>query len=67
MLESRQLSFCAADPDKGHARAIETFIDQIKGATPTLCDVDSAILATRVAFAAIRSAQDKRFVRIEEV
>lgn len=65
--ESTQLTFCAADPDKGHARAIEQFIDEVRGGTRLLCDVDSAILSTRVAFAAIRSAHEKRFVKISEV
>jgi len=57
----------AADPDKGHAHALENFIDQINGLRGEVCGVDSAALATAVAFAAIKSAHEKRFVKLEEV
>jgi predicted dehydrogenase len=56
-----------AEPDKGHAHAIGRFVDQINGAGPEVCGVDSAVLATRVAFAAIRSAQERRIVKLEEI
>jgi hypothetical protein len=32
-----------------------------------VCGIDEAVMATRVAFAAIRSAQERRLVRLEEV
>lgn len=57
----------AADPDKGHAHALERFVDQILGRGPEVCGVDAAVLATRVAFAAIRSAHEKRAVALAEV
>jgi predicted dehydrogenase len=60
------LSF-TAEPDKGHARALDMFVDEIRGEGPQVCDVDSAVLATRVAFAAIRSTQEGRAVKMEEV
>ncbi len=56
-----------AEPDKGHAHAIDRFVDQIRGTGPEVCGVDDAILATRVAFAAIRSAQEHRPIQMDEV
>jgi predicted dehydrogenase len=56
-----------AEPDKGHAHALERFVDQILGAGPEVCGVDDSILATRVAFAAIRSAHEKRPVLLNEI
>ena len=56
-----------AEPDKGHARALERFVDEIRGGGPVVCGVDEAVLATRVAFAAIRSAKERRVVGMEEL
>jgi predicted dehydrogenase len=56
-----------AEPDKGHAHALERFVDQILGIGPEVCGVDDAVLATRVAFAAIRSAHEKRTVMLDEI
>lgn len=56
-----------AEPDKGHAHALEHFVDQILGQGPEVCGVDAAVLATRVAFAAIRSAHEKRPVAMHEI
>jgi predicted dehydrogenase len=56
-----------AEPDKGHAHAIDRFVDEIRGEGPVVCGVDDAVLATRVAFAAIRSAHQERKVSLEEV
>ncbi len=56
-----------AEPDKGHAHALERFVDQILGKGPVVCGVDDAVLATRVAFAAILSAREKRTVRLDEI
>ena len=56
-----------AEPDKGHAHALERFVDQILGIGPEVCGVDSAVLATRVAFAAIQSAQQRRTVGLNEI
>jgi predicted dehydrogenase len=56
-----------AEPDKGHAHAIGRFVDQINGVGPEVCGVDSAVLATRVAFAAIRSAHERRIVGLQEI
>ncbi len=55
------------EPDKGHAHAIEAFIREIRGQGPVACGVDDALMATRVAFAAIRSSVEGRVVKIEEV
>jgi predicted dehydrogenase len=57
----------AADPDKGHARMLDCFIDQILGAGPEVCGADAAVQATRVAFAAIRSAHERRVVTLDEI
>ena len=57
----------AAEPDKGHARAVDLFVDEIRGQGPVVCGVDDTIRATRISFAAIKSAQARRAVKIEEV
>lgn len=56
-----------AEPDKGHAHAIERFIDEILGAGPVVCGVDDAVMASRVSFAAIRSAAERRVVSLSEI
>jgi predicted dehydrogenase len=56
-----------AEPDKGHAHALERFVDQILGIGPEVCGVDAAVLATRVAFAAIQSARERRPVALADV
>ncbi len=56
-----------AEPDKGHAHALERFVDQILGEGPEVCGVDDSVLATRVAFAAIKSAQERRLVSLDEI
>ena len=56
-----------AEPDKGHAHAIDHFVDEIQGTGPVVCGVDDAVMATRVAFAAIKTAAEKRIVKINEV
>lgn len=61
------MALFAAEPDKGHAHAIDRFVDQICGNGPMVCGIDDTVMATRVAFAAILSAREKRFVSIDEV
>lgn len=56
-----------AEPDKGHAHALERFVDEIRGKGPMVCGISDAVVATRVAFAAIKSAQEKRAVKLEEI
>ncbi|MHC4887626.1 MAG: Gfo/Idh/MocA family oxidoreductase, partial [Planctomycetota bacterium] len=56
-----------ADPDKGHARAIDRFVDEIRGEGEQVCGVDDCVLATRVAFAAIKSANEGRIVKMDEI
>ncbi len=56
-----------AEPDRGHARAIDRFVDEIRGEGKQVCGIDDAVTATRVAFAAIKSAREGRLVRIEEI
>lgn len=56
-----------AEPDKGHSHALERFVDEILGIGPEVCGVNAAVLATRVAFAAIRSARERRPVALAEV
>jgi len=56
-----------AEPDKGHAHALERFIDQISGGGPEVCGVADAALATRVAFAAIRSAETGGAIAVADV
>jgi predicted dehydrogenase len=54
-----------AEPDKGHAHALERFVDQILGQGPEVCGVEASVLATTVAFAAVKSAREKRTVSME--
>lgn len=61
------LLILAACPDRGHGRAIDRFVDEIRGEGPMVCGIDDAVLATRVAFAAIRSDMERRVVKLEEV
>ncbi len=56
-----------AEPDKGHAHALDLFVDEILGLGPEFCGVDAAVLATEVAFAAIRSAHERRPVTLDEI
>jgi predicted dehydrogenase len=56
-----------AEPDKGHADAIDHFVEQIRGERGEVCGIDDAVSATRVAFAAIRSAREKRVVKLAEL
>ena len=62
-----QMKQFTAEPDKGHAHALEHFIDQINGLRGEVCGVDDAVSATQIAFAAIKSAQEKRIVNISEL
>lgn len=55
-----------AGPDKGHAHALDHFIDEINGRGPVVCGVDDAVEATRVAFAALKSAHEHRAVNMNE-
>ncbi len=56
-----------AEPDKGHAHAMDRFVDEIRGTGPVVCGVNAAVLATRVAFAAIRAARERRLVPLAEI
>ncbi len=56
-----------AEPDKGHAHAMDNFVDEILGKGPAVCGVDDAVMATRVAFAAIKSAHENRIVKLDEL
>lgn len=60
------LSF-TAEPDKGHANSLERFVAQIHGQGPVVCGIDDAIMATRVAFAAVKSAEERRAVKLSEI
>ncbi len=56
-----------AEPDKGHARQFDRFLDELEGHGPVVCPMDQALLATRVSFAAIRSAREERAIELAEV
>jgi predicted dehydrogenase len=56
-----------AEPDKGHAKAMDNFVDEINGKGPVVCSVNDAVLATRIAFAAIKSTHENRIVKMEEI
>jgi predicted dehydrogenase len=56
-----------AEPNKGHAHAIDRFADEIRGCGQVVCNVNDAVRATLVAFAAIRSAKEGRPVTLDEL
>ena len=56
-----------AEPDKGHARMLDAFVDEIRDQRGPVCGVDDAVLATRVCLAAVRSAREQRFVRVADI
>ena len=51
-------------PNKGHQEHLRGFLDAARGLGPSPCDADSAILATRIALAAIESLRKGRPVRM---
>ena len=57
----------SAEPDKGHALAIDRFVAEIRGEGPEVCGIDAAVAATRVAFAAIKSASEHRPVHMDDI
>lgn len=56
-----------AEADKGWAHAIERFVDEILGTGPAVCGIDDTVAATRVCFAAIKAARERRIVTMDEV
>ena len=56
-----------AEPDKGHAHMLEAFVDEVHGRRSPVCEADDALTTTRVCFAAVRSAREQRFVRVDEI
>jgi predicted dehydrogenase len=56
-----------AEPDKGHCRHLERFVDEIRGNGPAVCGIEDAVQATRIAFAALRSAGEGRAVALSEL
>jgi len=66
-LENDPMRIFTGEPDKGHARAIDYFADEINGTGAQVCGVDDAVMATKIAFAAIKSAKEGRIVKISEL
>ncbi len=56
-----------SEPDKGHERMLEAFVDEIRGERGPVCGVEDALSATRVCLAALKSAREERFVQVDEV
>ena len=57
-----------AEPDKGHARMLGAFIEEIRGLrTVPVSPVADAVRAVEICAAAIRSFREKRFVDIAEL
>ncbi|MEX0742689.1 MAG: hypothetical protein WD079_07805, partial [Phycisphaeraceae bacterium] len=61
------LPVAAVEADKGHAHALDCFIDAVLGGDSPICDINGAALATRVAFAAIRAIEERRVVDLSEI
>ena len=57
-----------AEPDKGHARMLGAFVEEIRGLRPApVSPVADAVQAVEICAAAIRSFREKRFVEIGEL
>ncbi len=57
-----------AEPDKGHARMLGAFIEEIRGQrSAPVSPVADAVRAVEICTAAIRSFREKRFVDIAEI
>ena len=57
-----------AEPDKGHARMLGAFVEEIRGLRPApVSPVADAVQAVEICAAAIRSFREKRFVDIAEI
>jgi predicted dehydrogenase len=46
---------------------LECFVDEINGTGPMVCGVDDAVMATRVAFAAVKSAKENRVIKLSDI
>jgi predicted dehydrogenase len=58
----------SAEPDKGHARMLEAFVEEIRGQrSQPVSPIDAAVRAMEICTAAIRSFREKRFVDISEI
>lgn len=61
-------SIFTAEPDKGHARMMDAFAEEIRGLRPEpVCPVGDAVRATVLAFAARRAAKERRMVNVGEL
>lgn len=47
--------------------AIDCFVDERLGIGFKVCPLDETLLTTRVAFTAIKSAKEKRIVKLEKI
>ena len=57
-----------AEPDKGHARMLAAFVEEIRGTRSTpVSPVNDAVRAVEICSAAIRSFREHRFVDISEL
>ncbi len=56
-----------AEPDKGHDRMLQNFIEEIRGNRSAVCSIDAAMLASQITFAAVRSVEEEREVLLSEV
>jgi predicted dehydrogenase len=56
-----------AEPDKGHARMLTAFIEEIRGEREPVSPIDGALRAMKICLAAIRSLREQRFVTLEEI
>ena len=56
-----------AEPDKGHKRMLTEFMREIRRERGPVCPAGSAVLATRVCLAAVKSMQEKRLVEMREI
>ena len=58
----------AAEPDKGHARMLGAFVEEIRGIRSTpVSPVADAVQAVEICTAAIRSFRERRFVDLAEL
>lgn len=57
-----------AEPDKGHARMLAAFIEEVRGrCAEPVSPVEAAVCALRICLAAVKSVREGRIVSLEEL
>lgn len=60
-------TFGWCEAEKGHPQAIARFAHEVRGSGPMVNGIEDSILTMRMAFAAVRSAMERRVVTMDEL